>query len=66
MLKSINLRHIKYYRLFRFFGNETILLCSKIEDYKNNRNYTHVDIDASLLLGIMSNQVVFPEHNPYP
>ena len=45
---------------------ETSLLCSKIESYLNNKNFTHVDIDPSFLLGIMSNQVVFPEHNPYP
>ena len=44
---------------------ETSFICSKIENYMNNKKYTHVDIDPSFMLGIMSNQVVFPEHNPY-
>ena len=30
--------------------SETIMLCSKIENYRNDKSYTHVDIDASFLL----------------
>ena len=45
---------------------ESIYLCSKIENYEKDKNYTHIDIDSSLLLGIMGNQIVFPEHNPLP
>ena len=46
--------------------SESAYICSKIEDYQDNKNYTHIDIDPSFLLGIMGNQVVFPEHNPLP
>jgi len=28
--------------------------------------YTHLEIDNSLLFGVMGNQVIFPEHNPLP
>jgi len=31
-----------------------------------NENVTHMEIHPSLILGIMANQVIFPEHNPYP
>tara|TARA_B100001093_G_C26859815_1_gene1029414 strand:+ start:3479 stop:8245 length:4767 start_codon:yes stop_codon:yes gene_type:complete len=31
-----------------------------------NSNNTHVEIHPSLILGFMANQVIFPEHNPYP
>ena len=46
--------------------SESIFLCSKIEKYDKTRNFTHIDIDPSFLLGIMGNQIVFPEHNPLP
>ena len=29
-------------------------------------NNTHVEIHPSLILGFMANQIIFPEHNPYP
>ena len=29
-------------------------------------NVTHMEIHPSLILGIMANQIIFPEHNPYP
>ena len=46
--------------------SESCFICSKIEHYKDNKRFTHVDIDPSFLLGIMTNQIVFPEHNPLP
>ena len=30
------------------------------------QNVTHMEIHPSLILGIMANQIIFPEHNPYP
>ena len=30
------------------------------------RPYTHVEVHPSLLLGVMGNQIVFPENNPLP
>ena len=35
-----------------------------IEDF--NEAVTHMEIHPSLILGIMANQIIFPEHNPYP
>ncbi len=46
--------------------SESIYLCPKIENYDKTKNFTHIDIDPSFLLGIMGNQIVFPEHNPLP
>ena len=31
-----------------------------------NKSYTHLEIHPALLLGVMGNQVVFPENNPLP
>jgi len=31
-----------------------------------NNKGTHADIHPSLILGIMANQIIFPENNPYP
>ena len=31
-----------------------------------NKYVTHMEIHPSLILGMMANQVIFPEHNPYP
>jgi len=31
---------------------------------KNSKYYTHLEIDPSLLLGVMGNQIIYPENNP--
>tara|TARA_A100001015_G_C15043806_1_gene741847 strand:- start:4738 stop:7326 length:2589 start_codon:yes stop_codon:yes gene_type:complete len=50
--------------------NETngILLAhssDKIEDYLK-KGITHCEIHPSLIFGLMANQIIFPENNPYP
>ena len=35
------------------------------KEYKKNR-ITHQEIHPSLILGLMANQIIFPENNPYP
>lgn len=35
------------------------------EDYLSKR-ITHCEIHPSLILGLMANQIIFPENNPYP
>jgi DNA-directed RNA polymerase II subunit RPB2 len=35
-------------------------------DYDESKPYTHVEIHPSLILGVMGNQVVFPENNQLP
>ena len=37
-----------------------------IEDLKKNKYYTHIEIDPSLILGVMGNQIIYPENNPLP
>ena len=39
-------------------------ICLRHEDLKKEPRFTHVEIQHSLMLGIMGNQVIFPEHNP--
>jgi DNA-directed RNA polymerase II subunit RPB2 len=43
---------------------ETALIAMSGDDNKKNKYYTHVEIDPSLILGVMGNLVIYPEHNP--
>ena len=44
---------------------ETALI-STIYEYDEKKPYTHIEIHPSLLLGVMGNQIVFPENNQLP
>ena len=44
---------------------ETALVCVNKEDI-DKKPYTHMEIHPSLILGVMGNQVIFPENNPLP
>ena len=44
---------------------ETLYITSTI-DVKPGHSYTHCEIHPSLILGIMGNQIIFPEHNQLP
>ena len=52
--------------------SETLLICTKEEDLNKYLElykkilYTNVEIHASLYLGIMGNQIVYPENNQLP
>jgi len=41
-------------------------LIAFMEDDLSVKQYTHIEIHPSLALGVMGNQVVFPENNPLP
>ena len=43
---------------------ESALIAMNVE--KTDKSYTHVEIHPSLILGVMGNQVVFPENNQLP
>ena len=45
---------------------ETSLIAITQEDLKKSKYYTHIEIDPSLLLGVMGNMVIYPENNPLP
>jgi len=49
------------------------LIAINYNDLENSHNlrklrkmYTHIEIHPSLILGVMGNQIIFPENNPYP
>ena len=44
---------------------ETLYITSSI-NVKPGHTYTHCEIHPSLILGIMGNQIIFPEHNQLP
>jgi DNA-directed RNA polymerase II subunit RPB2 len=44
--------------------SESALIATKEEDFNNNNYYTHMEIDPSFILGVMGNQIIYPEHNP--
>ena len=43
---------------------ETALIAINRETIKKSKWYTHLEIDPSLILGIMCNLVIYPENNP--
>ena len=45
--------------------SETALICIDFNDL-TKKNYTHLEIHPSLILGVMGNQIIFPENNPLP
>ena len=38
----------------------------EISKLNKSNKYTHIEIHPSLMLGIMGNQIILPENNPYP
>ena len=45
---------------------ETMLIATKEEQLTANSYYTNIEIDSSLILGVMGNLIIYPENNPYP
>ena len=45
---------------------ETALIAIQYDDLKKNKYYTHIEIDPSLILGVMGNMIIYPENNPFP
>jgi DNA-directed RNA polymerase II subunit RPB2 len=45
---------------------ETMLIATKEEQLTSNSYYTNIEIDPSLILGVMGNLIIYPENNPYP
>ena len=45
---------------------EAALIAINMDDLKKNKYYTHLEIDPSLILGVMGNLIIYPEHNPLP
>ena len=43
---------------------EAALIATIPEDFKRNKYYTHMEIDPSLILSVMTNLVIYPENNP--
>ena len=43
---------------------ESALIAISMDDLKKNKHYTHLEIDPSLILGVMVNLVIYPEYNP--
>ena len=43
---------------------EAALIATTPEDFKRNKYYTHMEIDPSLILSVMTNLVIYPENNP--
>ena len=44
---------------------EGSLIANNEEDLKKNKYYTNIEIDPSLIFGVMGNQIIYPEHNPF-
>ena len=42
----------------------THLIATEPDDLRSNKQYTHLEIHPSLILGVLGNSIVFPEQNP--
>ena len=47
-------------------AEEETALISNSYEFDKKKPYTHIEIHPSLLLGVMGNQIVFPENNQLP
>jgi DNA-directed RNA polymerase II subunit RPB2 len=45
---------------------ESALIATTVEQIKNNKYYTHIEIDPSLMFGVMGNSITYPEANQLP
>ena len=45
--------------------SENALICINYDDF-NSKDYTHLEIDSSVIFGLMGNQIVYPENNQAP
>ena len=43
---------------------ESALIATNLEDLHKNKWYTHLEIDPSLILGVLGNMIIYPENNP--
>ena len=45
---------------------ESAFICTFGNKIKDNKYYTHCEIDPSLMFGVMGNSIVYPESNQFP
>jgi DNA-directed RNA polymerase II subunit RPB2 len=45
---------------------EGTYMATTVDDLKKSKYYTHMEVDPSLILGVLGNFIIFPENNPYP
>ena len=45
---------------------EVALIATKVEQMKDNKYFTHCEIDPSLMFGVMGNSIIYPEYNQFP
>lgn len=67
--KLMNEKLYKYQSLVDYVDTseeETMLIATKEEQLTANSYYTNIEIDSSLILGVMGNLIIYPENNPYP
>jgi DNA-directed RNA polymerase II subunit RPB2 len=46
--------------------SETALIATRPEQFKENKYFTHSEIDPSLMFGVMGNSIIYPESNQLP
>lgn len=44
---------------------EGALIATRYDDLSKSKYYTHVEIDPSLILGVLGNLIIYAENNPY-
>ncbi len=44
---------------------DSALFANSLEEIRQNKFYNYLEIHPSLILGVMGNSIIYPEHNPY-
>ena len=46
------------------YEEESAMIATNVDDLKKSPWYTHMEIDPSLILGVLGNMIIYPENNP--
>jgi len=66
---------VKYEGILEYLDvseEENVLIANNLQNFESSNTdtmataYTHMEIDPSLILGVMGNCIIFPEHNQLP
>ena len=67
IVRGVMINDTKYQAIIDYIDSSECndaYICLNSENLKTNKFYTHLEIEPSLIFGILGNQVIFPEHNP--
>ena len=62
--QAVSIYHTNHQMRIDKTEEEGLLFATTTDDLKKNKYYTNLEVDPSLILGVMGNQIIYPENNP--